>query len=383
MDELKARSAEQARLAAISAGAITPEQEKALNRSMEATVRRKLEAEALGQGAAEAFAKKRYAAAEQLYRTLLDFQPAHVPALVNLGTILLQRNKAEEAIEYLKKATELDAASSPAWFMMGVAQYRAGQDQHAIASLTETVRLDPANAPALLYLGNLETSAGNYEKAVGHFENALKIQPESPDAHFNLAWTYSRLGRTAQARKSYDAAIRSGGLPDSDLELAITGTTTLPRKKQAPDKAPSPAANEDEMRLAAAVSDPSAIPHDAYEVPAHVGGGPQCPGKPSARAQAGRGQPPSGSRARLPGGPDEGNGLRGACRTASCGNRHRRSGTAQAGKTGSTPQEKPLPHRFLTDPPLPFSPEKRHVSSFHFRTGPHRLTDCTPHDRTG
>ena len=163
-----------------------------------------------------------------------------------------------------------------------MAQYRAGQDQHAIASLTETVRLDPANAPALLYLGNLETSAGNYEKAVGHFENALKIQPESPDAHFNLAWTYSRLGRTAQARKSYDAAIRSGGLPDSDLELAITGTTTLPRKKQAPDKAPSPAANEDEMRLAAAVSDPSAIPHDAYEVPAHVAEDPNALERPSA-----------------------------------------------------------------------------------------------------
>lgn len=281
MDELKTRFAEQARLAAISAGAITPDQEKTLKRSMEATVRRKLEAEALGQGAAEAFAKKRYAAAEQLYRTLLDFQPSHVPALVNLGTILLQRNKAEEAIEYLKKATELDAASSPAWFMMGVAQYRAGQDQHAIASLTETVRLDPANAPALLYLGNLETSAGNYEKAVGHFENALKIQPESPDAHFNLAWTYSRLGRTAQARKSYDAAIRSGGLPDSDLELAITGTTTLPRKKQAPDQSPVPAANEDEMHLAAAVSDPAAIPHDTYEVPAHVAEDPNALERPS------------------------------------------------------------------------------------------------------
>ena len=158
MEELKSRSAEQARLAAISAGTITPDQEKALNRSMETTVRRKLEAEALGQGAAEAFAKKRYAAAEQLYRTLLDFQPAHVPALVNLGTILLQRNKAEEAIKFLKKATELDASSSPAWFMMGVAQYRAGEDHHAIASLTETVRLDPANAPALLYLCLLYTS---------------------------------------------------------------------------------------------------------------------------------------------------------------------------------------------------------------------------------
>lgn len=279
MDELKTRFAEQARLAAISAGAITPEQEKTLNRNMETTVRRKLEAEALGQGAAEAFAKKRYAAAEQLYRTLLDFQPAHVPALVNLGTILLQRNKAEEAMEYLKKATELDASSSPAWFMMGVAQYRSGQDQHAIASLTETVRLDPANALALLYLGNLETSAGNYEKAVVHFENALKIQPESPDAHFNLAWTYSRLGRTAQARKSYDAAIRCGGLPDSDLELAITGTTTLPRKKTAP--ASAPAANEHDMQLAA-VSDPASIPHDGHEVPASVAEDPNALEKPSA-----------------------------------------------------------------------------------------------------
>lgn len=73
-----------------------------------------------------------------------------------------------------------------------------------------------------------------------HFENALKIQPESPDAHFNLAWTYSRLGRTAQARKSYDAAIRCGGLPDSDLELAITGTTTLPRKNRPRTRIPHP-----------------------------------------------------------------------------------------------------------------------------------------------
>ena len=118
MEELKSRSAEQARLAAISAGTITPDQEKALNRSMEATVRRKLEAEALGQGAAEAFAKKRYAAAEQLYRTLLDFQPAHVPALVNLGTILLQRNKAEEAIKFLKKATEVITWSKASSFSL-------------------------------------------------------------------------------------------------------------------------------------------------------------------------------------------------------------------------------------------------------------------------
>lgn len=281
LDDLKRQFSEQARLAAISSNSMTPEQEKKLNRSMETAVRRKLETEALGQGAAEAFAKKRYVAAEQLYRTLLDLQPSHVPALVNLGTILIQRNKAEEAIQYLKKATDLDASSSPAWFMMGVAQYRAGQDQQAMASLTETVRLDPANATALLYMGNLATSAGNYDQAVGYFENALKIQPESPEAHFNLAWTYSQLGRTAQARKSYDAAIRCGGLPDSDLELAITGTSTLPRRKTPADQENAPAASIPDAQLAAAESDPKAIPHAAGEIPASVAEDPNALERPN------------------------------------------------------------------------------------------------------
>lgn len=285
MEELKKHAAEQARLVAISAGTITPEQEKSLNKSMEATVRRKLEAEALGQGAAEAFAKKRYVAAEQLYRTLLDFQPTHVPALVNLGTILLQRNKAEEAIAFLKKATELDASASPAWFMMGVAQYRAGMDQQAIISLTETVKQDPANATALLYLGNLETSAGNYEKAVTHFENALKIQPESTDAHFNLAWTYSRLGRMNQAKKSYDAAIRHGGLPDADLEFAITGSTTLPVNRQSVETPQESTANENEVPMAEAISDPSAIPHDSNEIPAQIAEDPNAKETPTTESK--------------------------------------------------------------------------------------------------
>lgn len=279
LEDLTRQFNEQAKLAALSASSAAPDQQQ-VNQGMKTAVRKKLEAEALGQGAAEAFAKKRYVAAEQLYRTLLDLQPNHVPALVNLGTILLQRNKAEEAIEHLKKATELDAGSSPAWFMMGVAQYRAGLDQQALASLTETVRLNPANAPALLYLGNLESSAGNYEKAVDHFEKALKIHPESSEAHFNLAWTYSRLGRTAQARKSYDAAIRCGGLPDSDLELAITGTSTLPRRKQA-EKEAAPAPDVPDTHMAVAVSDPKAIPHEAGEVPASIAEDPNAQERPA------------------------------------------------------------------------------------------------------
>lgn len=280
LDEMKQQLLEQNRLAAVAADKLSPEQNQSIAFGMEAAVRNKLTMEALGQGAAEAFAKKRYDAAEQLYRTLLDLQPAHVPAMVNLGTILLQLNKADEAITVLKKATEQDATSSPAWFMLGVAQYRAGMDMQALASLAETVKFDPGNATALLYMGNLETSAGHYDQAAGHFENALKLQPESPDTYFNLAWTYSKLEQTTRARKCYDEAIRRGGLPDSELELAITGTSTLPRRKTA---APPAAIAEPALpgSQEIAVSNPRAIPSDGREIAASVAENPNAVEHPS------------------------------------------------------------------------------------------------------
>ncbi len=267
METMKANFEEQARLDAIAKNNISEEQRKAIEAGLRDTTFKKLEVEALGQGAAEAFAKKRYAAAEQLYLTLLDLHPNHVPALVNLGTILLQSNKAQEAIVHLQKATVLDAKSAPAWFIMGVAQYRAGLDRQASESLTKTVHLDPANSTALLYLGNIETSSGNHHKAVDYFERAIKITPNSSDAHYNLAWTFTRMGKLKQARKSYDEAIRQGGLPDSELEMVITGgATTLP----------SPVTPVSKEHEAVAVSNPDAIPAGPNEIPAELAENPNA-----------------------------------------------------------------------------------------------------------
>ncbi len=227
INKLQADYQEQARLSAISSNKITPKEEEALNKNMERVVRNKLEIEALAQGASEAFAKNRFVAAEQLYRTLLDIQPNHVPALVNLGTILLRRNKPDDAIQCLHNATKLDSKSAPAWFMLGIAHYRAGYDQSAKLALQETVKLDPANATALLYLGNIDASAEQFSAAIGHYEKALKIQPKSTETLFNLAYTHARMGNKKQAAKCYNKAIQFGALPDSSLESLITGKPAI------------------------------------------------------------------------------------------------------------------------------------------------------------
>ncbi len=237
INKLQADYQEQARLSAISSNKITPKEEDALNKNMERVVRNKLEIEALAQGASEAFAKNRFIAAEQLYRTLLDIQPNHVPALVNLGTILLRRNKPDDAIQCLHNATKLDSKSAPAWFMLGIAHYRAGYDQSAKLALLETVKLDPANSTALLYLGNIDASAEQFNAAIGHYEKALKIQPKSTETLFNLAYTHARMGNKKQAAKCYNKAIQLGALPDTSLESLITGkpaTSTAPTVQENP-----------------------------------------------------------------------------------------------------------------------------------------------------
>ncbi len=187
----------------------------------------KMKADIAASLASEAFSQKRYAAAEQLYRTIIQDQPDHVPARINLGTILLQINLVDEAITHLKRATEIDKDSVPAWFMLGVGQYRAGLDKSAMESFLETVKIDPANSKAFEYMGILESCSGNYKKAIQYFDKALDINAQSANALFNLAWAHAHLKDNNKAKKNYDLAIKNGALPDKNLELIMTGQRSV------------------------------------------------------------------------------------------------------------------------------------------------------------
>ena len=194
----------------------------------EQSVRSQYEMEAIGLTAEKAFSKGRYAAAEQLYKTLIDNRPDHFPARVNLGTILLKRNLVEEAIMHLTRAVEIDKNSGPAQFLLGIARYRAGQDKEAMMAFQETVRIEPDNAMALLYMGNIESTSNRSAEAVKYYEQALKINPKFADAHFNMASTLARMGKFKEARVAYDKAINAGALPDLALQDMLEQESPLP-----------------------------------------------------------------------------------------------------------------------------------------------------------
>lgn len=181
-------------------------------------VRDALELEALGRGAESAFEKGRYSAAEQLYRTLLDKRPDHLPSLVNMGTILLQRNKPQEAIGVFQRAIALSPQLPVPYYLCGSAMYRAGQDADAVTMFRKSIELDPAHADSFFYLGNLEGLQGETDKALAHLAAAVRLNPALADAHYNMARLYAEAGKIPDACRAYDRAIQAGASPDPEFE---------------------------------------------------------------------------------------------------------------------------------------------------------------------
>lgn len=197
-------------------------------------VRRNLQIETLATLANDAFNKKRYVSAEQLYLTLYDIRPDHVAGLVNLGTILIYNNKSQEAMEYLSRATRLAPDMAICHYLAGIAAYRMEQLSSAQKMFARTVQLDPGNAEAFFYLANIEAISGHTEKALKHFAAAVKIKPELADAHYNMARLYAENSKIPEAARSYDRAIHNGAVPDADFELYL---------RRHPDTAKAPGAD--------------------------------------------------------------------------------------------------------------------------------------------
>lgn len=203
-----------------------------------------VEVEALGKGASNAYEKGRYAAAEQLYQTLLDKHPGHYPAHVNLGVIYLKEKKVALARDILQSAVDLNPDHPVGQFLLGIAHYRLGEDAAAQMSLSAASQLDPANARIFFYLGNISSSAGKYEQAVKQYQRALELDSTLVDVYYNLASTYLKAGKLKEARRHYDLSIRAGALPDPDMEQRLKNITPTPTDTTTPGSPATPASPE-------------------------------------------------------------------------------------------------------------------------------------------
>lgn len=112
--------------------------------------------------------------ARSLYLRILEMQPAHAPAAINLGTLHYNQRDYVTAEGYYRRATESD----------------------------------PEYALAFFDLGNVLDELQRLPEAIQAYERAITLVPQYADAHYNLALAWERRSEPRRALRHWTAYVR-------------------------------------------------------------------------------------------------------------------------------------------------------------------------------
>jgi tetratricopeptide (TPR) repeat protein len=108
------------------------------------------------------------------YQKVLEFQPSHAAAHINLGTLYYNRQD----------------------FTLAEKHYRAA------------LNADPRYALAYFDLGNVLDETGRVHEGIQTYKMAVQLAPTYADAHYNLALAYEKIREPRKALKHWQAYIK-------------------------------------------------------------------------------------------------------------------------------------------------------------------------------
>jgi len=125
-----------------------------------------------------------------------------------LGTILIELKRTDEARTYLEAELKMNPAFFKALTKLAYLEYLAGRDDACRRLLDKSLSLESSWFETHMVFGLLYNRLGDYQKAVESLEACIREEPEYPKAHFQLSWAYRRLGNEEKARQYQESFTR-------------------------------------------------------------------------------------------------------------------------------------------------------------------------------
>jgi len=158
----------------------------------------------------DAWFERDWAAAEIRFLRAIELNPNYSTAYHWYAVVLAQSGRLEEARVAIERARALDPGSLIILTISGLQRHFARDPEAALEWHRRALELEPDYSVGHMWMGQAVAAQGNFEEALTHYRRAAELDPGSPVMRSALAYGLARTGDPAGARAIL-ADIRAGG----------------------------------------------------------------------------------------------------------------------------------------------------------------------------
>ena len=144
---------------------------------------------------------------ESAFEAALRIDPKHMKSLVNLGRVLIEQKRYDDAIVKLTAAEEVDPESATVPRLMARAHSAKGDFEQAVDAYRRAITLDRNDAWSMNNLGLLYLEQGFVEDALPYLAKAVLMKENVAAFHNNLGMALEHQGRFVAAAGAYKGAL--------------------------------------------------------------------------------------------------------------------------------------------------------------------------------
>ena len=178
------------------------EAEKSLGRALDLDPRDNFALTIMGETAR---LQGRYDEALEWFRKALDVNRSYAPTFAGMGDALFELRRFEQAVPSLRAALSLrpyTPAAGVVHLLLGRSLQKLGQTEEAAEHYGQALKFNSRNTDALVRLALLRFGQKRYEEALDLYRAVIEIDP-------SRAWVHSNVGAVLYHQKRYEEALRS------------------------------------------------------------------------------------------------------------------------------------------------------------------------------